>query len=331
MSKSPDAFRTISEVAEWLETPAHVLRFWESKFTQVKPVKRAGGRRYYRPADMELLGGIKTLLHHDGMTIKGVQKILREEGVKHVASLSLELAEQADEDDQAELIAEAPFTDVPEPDDIVVPFSQPVSEDVIAADEEVTPELEALAEPELELEPEPKEDATPEPTTLDLAPGQDILEEAEAETELGLEEGVAPEPTAQETTPEPDVSEKDAAEPVVADSFAADPDHSPLPDFLQNPLSDDVADDVESQEPADEEQLVEADELEAPEKAESPLARAPRILPENPDLDAIEPAPYCLSHLSKLTKVTLLQAEAMAPIAARLRALVASAEAGRRS
>ncbi len=88
MPKSADAFRTISEVAEWLETPAHVLRFWESKFSQVKPVKRAGGRRYYRPADMRLLGGIKTLLHDDGMTIKGVQKLLREKGVKHVAAFS---------------------------------------------------------------------------------------------------------------------------------------------------------------------------------------------------------------------------------------------------
>lgn len=88
MPKSKDAFRTISEVAEWLETPAHVLRFWESKFTQVKPVKRAGGRRYYRPADMQLLGGIKKLLHDDGLTIKGAQKLLREHGVKHVAALS---------------------------------------------------------------------------------------------------------------------------------------------------------------------------------------------------------------------------------------------------
>lgn len=88
MAKSADAFRTISEVSEWLDTPAHVLRFWESKFTQVKPVKRAGGRRYYRPSDMELLGGIKRLLHEDGMTIKGVQKLLREQGVGHVASLS---------------------------------------------------------------------------------------------------------------------------------------------------------------------------------------------------------------------------------------------------
>lgn len=88
MAKSPDAFRTISEVAAWLGVQAHVLRFWESKFSQVRPVKRAGGRRYYRPSDMRLIGGIKTLLHDDGMTIKGVQKILREQGVAHVSALS---------------------------------------------------------------------------------------------------------------------------------------------------------------------------------------------------------------------------------------------------
>lgn len=106
MSKSRDAFRTISEVSEWLETPAHVLRFWESKFTQVKPVKRAGGRRYYRPADMELLGGIKKLLHDEGMTIKGVQKVLREQGVRYVAGLS------APVDPEDEPIEDAPFTEV---------------------------------------------------------------------------------------------------------------------------------------------------------------------------------------------------------------------------
>ena len=87
MDKSPDAFRTISEVSDWLDTPAHVLRFWESRFTQLKPVKRAGGRRYYRPGDMALLGGIKKLLHDDGLTIRGVQKILREQGVRFVATL----------------------------------------------------------------------------------------------------------------------------------------------------------------------------------------------------------------------------------------------------
>lgn len=87
MDKSPEAFRTISEVAEALETPAHVLRFWESRFPQIRPVKRAGGRRYYRPADVALLSGIRHLLHDEGMTIRGVQKILREQGVRHVASL----------------------------------------------------------------------------------------------------------------------------------------------------------------------------------------------------------------------------------------------------
>lgn len=88
MDKSPDAFRTISEVSEFLETPAHVLRFWESRFPQIRPVKRAGGRRYYRPADVALLTGIKRLLHDEGMTIRGVQKILREQGVRHVAGLT---------------------------------------------------------------------------------------------------------------------------------------------------------------------------------------------------------------------------------------------------
>lgn len=88
MDKSPEAFRTISEVAESLETPAHVLRFWESRFPQIKPVKRAGGRRYYRPADVALLSGIRHLLHHEGLTIRGVQKILREQGVRHVAALA---------------------------------------------------------------------------------------------------------------------------------------------------------------------------------------------------------------------------------------------------
>ena len=87
MDKSPEAFRTISEVAETLDVPPHVLRFWESRFAQVKPVKRGGGRRYYRPEDVRLLRGIRGLLYDDGMTIKGVQKILRERGARHVIGL----------------------------------------------------------------------------------------------------------------------------------------------------------------------------------------------------------------------------------------------------
>ena len=87
MDKSPEAFRTISEVAEALDVPPHVLRFWETRFAQVKPVKRGGGRRYYRPEDVRLLRGIRGLLYDDGMTIKGVQKILRERGIRHVIGL----------------------------------------------------------------------------------------------------------------------------------------------------------------------------------------------------------------------------------------------------
>jgi DNA-binding transcriptional MerR regulator len=85
--KSPEAFRTISEVAVDLDVPQHVLRFWEQRFAQIKPVKRAGGRRYYRPEDIELLRGIRSLLYFDGLTIKGVQKILRDRGLRFVAEI----------------------------------------------------------------------------------------------------------------------------------------------------------------------------------------------------------------------------------------------------
>jgi DNA-binding transcriptional MerR regulator len=91
VTKSPEAFRTISEVADVLDVPPHVLRFWESRFTQVRPVKRGGGRRYYRPDDVCLLRGIRGLLYDDGLTIKGVQKILREKGVRHVVGLGAAL------------------------------------------------------------------------------------------------------------------------------------------------------------------------------------------------------------------------------------------------
>jgi DNA-binding transcriptional MerR regulator len=87
VEKSPDAFRTISEAAEELDVPQHVLRFWETRFTQIKPMKRAGGRRYYRPADVELLKGIRSLLYKEGYTIRGVQKILKEDGAPYVAGV----------------------------------------------------------------------------------------------------------------------------------------------------------------------------------------------------------------------------------------------------
>jgi DNA-binding transcriptional MerR regulator len=88
MAKSADAFRTISEVSTELDVPKHVLRFWEQRFKQLKPLKRGGGRRFYRPEDVELIKGIQTLLNRDAYTIRGVQKILREHGVEHVKGLA---------------------------------------------------------------------------------------------------------------------------------------------------------------------------------------------------------------------------------------------------
>ncbi len=113
IQKSPDAFRTISEVATDLDVPQHVLRFWESKFAHIRPLKRGGGRRYYRPEDVDLLRGVRALLYNDGYTIKGVQKVFREQGVKFVsetgkgtvdsslAELAREAVRRNDVDDEA--------------------------------------------------------------------------------------------------------------------------------------------------------------------------------------------------------------------------------------
>lgn len=165
MAKSADAFRTISEVAEWLETPAHVLRFWESKFSQVKPVKRAGGRRYYRPADMKLLGGIKKLLHEDGMTIKGVQKLLREQGVAHVADLSQPLGDAADD----VVIDGMAVSDVTEP-------KAPVGTAALSPEQADAPKDEAT---EGEPTPEPEEAReTPLTFTRHTAPSEPVKVDA---------------------------------------------------------------------------------------------------------------------------------------------------------
>jgi DNA-binding transcriptional MerR regulator len=88
LDKAPDAFRTISEVADDLDIPQHVLRFWETRFAQIKPMKRSGGRRYYRPDDVDLLKGIRRLLYGEGYTIRGVQRILKEHGIKSVQGLA---------------------------------------------------------------------------------------------------------------------------------------------------------------------------------------------------------------------------------------------------
>ncbi len=206
MSKSRDAFRTISEVSTALDTPAHVLRFWESKFSQVKPVKRAGGRRYYRPGDLNLLAGIKRLLHDDGMTIKGAQKLLREKGVKHVTALGAETLEGSVD------MVSTPDADTTAP---ATPEDQPTAATPVA---EATPEGEApktetaptepqpakaietppqdlfavLAEKTAAAEPQHTPDTTPAPVS-EAAPDA----EPEPETETATESEPASEPEAQ--------------------------------------------------------------------------------------------------------------------------------------
>tara|TARA_B100000242_G_scaffold233898_1_gene173822 strand:+ start:200 stop:643 length:444 start_codon:yes stop_codon:yes gene_type:complete len=98
--KSPGAFRTISEVSNDLEVPPHVLRFWETKFPQIKPLKRGGGRRYYRPEDVALLRQIRQLLYNDGYTIKGVQRLIKEGALKNTAQLGVATAIEPDKQKQ---------------------------------------------------------------------------------------------------------------------------------------------------------------------------------------------------------------------------------------
>ena len=201
MDKSPDAFRTISEVAEVLQTPAHVLRFWESRFPQIRPVKRAGGRRYYRPADVALLLGIKHLLHNEGMTIRGVQKILREQGVRHVAGLSGQ--DVSDDADSAEAALEAALAAnfggaaeaAPLPQELVETAQIVALETALRARAEAA----ALSQPQ---EPQPEGPKPEEPRPVETPPVKTQPEAAGAEeTDLPIPDqpalpGLEPEPVA---------------------------------------------------------------------------------------------------------------------------------------
>ena len=182
MDKSPEAFRTISEVAESLETPAHVLRFWESRFPQIRPVKRAGGRRYYRPADVALLSGIRHLLHDEGMTIRGVQKILREQGVRHVAAMAAGGEDALFDADilEGEILAdEGPdgdtldgMTGEAEPATALVFELAPVPRQAVAAEDALGEVvlLHSPARPPAEPEPEPEPEHVAEAGTADAPP-----------------------------------------------------------------------------------------------------------------------------------------------------------------
>lgn len=175
MPKSPQAFRTIREVADWLGVAAHVLRFWESKFSQIKPVKRAGGRRYYRPSDMQLVGGIKVLLHEQGMTIRGVQNLLQSEGVAHVSALSPPIdapfeTARSDARDNLWTEDEAPATEPPRSrrNLTLIEDAETVEEDVAQAQDAEADEP-AVTEPAAEA-PAADEPAANEPAPAEPAP-----------------------------------------------------------------------------------------------------------------------------------------------------------------
>lgn len=260
MSKSPDAFRTISEVADWLDTPAHVLRFWESKFSQVKPVKRAGGRRYYRPSDMLLLGGIKQLLHHDGLTIKGAQKVLSEKGVKAVSAMSQpiesekeEIATEVDdtaidtparlpdpvEDASADTIEEAPFAEMSQPEPNVVPFQR--TSDPEPAD--ATAQGPDDAEGEDSLQPDLFD-------SLAAAPADDVIEKVEAKEPVeSVEETPATDATGSEAEAVETPAHPETADPVAPVAEPADAVPAPTHGILSiaaniNSLSRTQADEI---------------------------------------------------------------------------------------
>lgn len=195
MAKARDAFRTISEVSDALDTPAHVLRFWESKFTQIKPVKRAGGRRYYRPDDMALLAGIKKLLHEQGMTIKGAQKLLRDQGVKHVMGLG---AETVDEVVEATAITAQDAIADAIPGTI---HSAEVPADEARGDESVVDEAQAAQDA---LAPGAADDPAPvaADTTSNITPLPQVTQQPEAKPATPDDIG-APTPTSTPATPKP--------------------------------------------------------------------------------------------------------------------------------
>lgn len=186
-NKAPDAFRTISEVADELDLPQHVLRFWESRFREIKPMKRGGGRRYYRPEDADLLRGIRHLLYGEGYTIRGVQRILREQGTKFVQMVWLEGAPQPPHgsSEDAEFVDDE--IDAPQPGPVVEGrglrerisslIGRDLGEPQHAGDERREPPFKSA--PELRIEPtdraihgmpEPEPEHEPEPPMPEPVP-----------------------------------------------------------------------------------------------------------------------------------------------------------------
>ena len=307
MSKSADAFRTISEVADWLGVQTHVLRFWESKFTQVKPVKRAGGRRYYRPADMLLLGGIRKLLHDDGLTIKGVQKILREDGMAHVADLSPPLDDETTAKLDSDLVSKIADDVAP---DVVVPADNGLDQSPIKTLHDTA----VVAVDETASEPTPLPAAIDEPASAPPVAAQTDEEPADI-----------PDLTP-DFIPTPEVLAPSDVAPVADDAVQAveTPDPVVQPDLWST--TDAVTPEPEPE--PEPEQPVQAAQVKAPEPtapAPAPDVTAPRPgIIDAPDDDAMTDAdfaPSALTKASRLDRLTPAQRDAMRPLLAQLTAL----------
>ncbi len=342
MTKSADAFRTISEVAEWLGVQTHVLRFWESKFSQVKPVKRAGGRRYYRPNDMLLLGGIRKLLHEDGMTIKGVQKILREEGMAHVADLSRPLDEvtagqvdgdlvsgdgnvEADIAPSIEAVQEAaevtPIHAPTQPSQAAEPSPAPSFLSDLpapgATPQEDTPQAVAADEPEQAPEVPP------------LAPAPEPESESDPMTTLNAEPEASPAPVPSfmrrdvEENASPESAKPAPEEPAAADEPIAT-DAAPADDPAPK---DDIANETPAAAPLPSFMTERSEPQEAEMAAAEPLQEdtAPRPanvdVPADPDYASFDAAPSALTHAARLSHINDGQREMLRPLLAQLTAL----------
>jgi DNA-binding transcriptional MerR regulator len=325
MAKSPDAFRTISEVAEWLGIQAHVLRFWESKFTQVKPIKRAGGRRYYRPGDMLLLGGIKKLLYEDGLTIKGVQKILREEGMSHVADMSDTLDELTlSQIGDTAPVAEASSIEVPEaeeePRGVVLNFESSAATE---SDKKDTP---ATSSPDPEPDEKLAEGApagtAEEPKTseasVEAATEQAVTKEKPVsqadETPVKAAEA-APNPTPSDTAKEP---EADAGQPKAAPEDVPATEAEPaaaLPSFMRRPTPEKQPEAAPTPEPAAEAEVEETSpERTAPAPAKPRIIDMPKLTPEA----EIAAAPAVLAAAYRIRRIDKSTAAKVAPLLDRL-------------
>ncbi len=329
MSKSPDAFRTISEVADWLDTQAHVLRFWESKFSQVKPIKRAGGRRYYRPQDMLLLGGIKHLLHDQGLTIKGAQQLLREKGVKHVSSLSQALDPDGSDDVSLSLEEKQPDHLVSqrslldkdsEPADVGTE-STPVESQLETTSEQQI--FEEIAIQQLSKSETPDSSEALEPATKDI----DVSAEPEAHEitdspEEQLEASASDEETDTAESAEAVRESKSGLDqtPLTSsetETFALEDEPTnptpPTPDLFAQTGAEHIASEI----PA----ATHASDQEAVETSEDPAEQEATLAPEN-----VEPIEEFLISLSKSTHIEVQDLPQAAKLVSRLDAFFERAQ-----